>query len=392
VKLHKYCVSNLLENIRKAKLTNYKLKKLLIFSAITISSLCPSNLISHPINNSQSNGISNYSKKSFVTEAVEKNGSSVVTIETQKYLKKKGFQKDTQLFFDPYFERFFGFDLPYDNQPRIEQNQGSGFIFADGLVMTNSHVVNGSDKVVVGLTNGKKLKAEVIGQDFFTDIAILKIEGKGPWPIAILGDSTKIKVGDWAIAVGNPFGLENTVTLGIISNLKRNVSQLGIYDKKLELIQTDAAINPGNSGGPLLNSDGEVIGINTLIRSGPGAGLSFAIPINKAKEIAYQLINNGKVIHPMIGISLMDEFNLDKSNNAVKVGYVVPNSPADKSGIMINDIIIKVGNKNIEKASDVVREISENGINKQINILLKRKDKFITLKVKPTDITNLQNK
>ncbi len=392
MKLHKYCVSNLLENIRKAKLTNYKLKKLLIFSAITISSLCPSNLISHPINNSQSNGISNYSKKSFVTEAVEKNGSSVVTIETQKYLKKKGFQKDTQLFFDPYFERFFGFDLPYDNQPRIEQNQGSGFIFADGLVMTNSHVVNGSDKVVVGLTNGKKLKAEVIGQDFFTDIAILKIEGKGPWPIAILGDSTKIKVGDWAIAVGNPFGLENTVTLGIISNLKRNVSQLGIYDKKLELIQTDAAINPGNSGGPLLNSDGEVIGINTLIRSGPGAGLSFAIPINKAKEIAYQLINNGKVIHPMIGISLMDEFNLDKSNNAVKVGYVVPNSPADKSGIMINDIIIKVGNKNIEKASDVVREISENGINKQINILLKRKDKFITLKVKPTDITNLQNK
>ena len=392
MKLHKYCVSNLLENIRKAKLTNYKLKKLLIFSAITISSLCPSNLISHPINNSQSNGISNYSKKSFVTEAVEKNGSSVVTIETQKYLKKKGFQKDTQLFFDPYFERFFGFDLPYDNQPRIEQNQGSGFIFADGLVMTNSHVVNGSDKVVVGLTNGKKLKAEVIGQDFFTDIAILKIEGKGPWPIAILGDSTKIKVGDWAIAVGNPFGLENTVTLGIISNLKRNVSQLGIYDKKLELIQTDAAINPGNSGGPLLNSDGEVIGINTLIRSGPGAGLSFAIPINKAKEIAYQLINNGKVIHPMIGISLIDEFNLDKSNNAVKVGYVVPNSPADKSGIMINDIIIKVGNKNIEKASDVVREISENGINKQINILLKRKDKFITLKVKPTDITNLQNK
>ena len=129
-----------------------------------------------------------------------------------------------------------------------------------------------------------------------------------------------------------------------------------------------------------------------MIRSGPGAGLSFAIPINKAKEIAYQLINNGKVIHPMIGISLIDEFNLDKSNNFVKVGFVVPNSPADKSGIMINDIIIKVGNKNIEKASDVVSEISNNGINKQINILLKRKDKFITLKVKPTDITNLQSK
>ena len=373
-------------------MTSYKLKKLVIFSAFTIYSFCPSNLISHPINNPQSDEISNYSKKSFVTEAVKKNGSSVVTIETQRYLKKKGSQKNTQLFFDPYFERFFGFDLPDNNQPSIEQNQGSGFIFADGLVMTNAHVVNGSDKVIVGLTNGKKLKAKVIGQDFFTDIAILKIEGSGPWPIAILGDSTKIKVGDWAIAVGNPYGLENTVTLGIISNLKRNVTQLGIYDKKLELIQTDAAINPGNSGGPLLNSNGEVIGINTLIRSGPGAGLSFAIPINKAKEIAYQLINNGKVIHPMIGISLIDEFNLDKNNNVVKVGFVVPNSPADKSGIMINDIIIKVGNKNIEKASDVVSEISNNGINKQINILLKRKDKFITLKVKPTDITNLQSK
>ena len=258
--------------------------------------------------------------------------------------------------------------------------------------MTNAHVINGSDKVVVGLTNGKKLKAKVLGQDFFTDIAILQIEGKGPWPKAELGDSTKIKVGDWAIAVGNPFGLENTVTLGIISNLKRNVTQLGIYDKKLELIQTDAAINPGNSGGPLLNSNGEVIGINTLIRSGPGAGLSFAIPINKAKDIAYQIINNGKVIHPMIGISLIDENNFEDNENTVKVGYVVPNSPAERSGISVDDIIIKVGNKDIETASDVISQVSKNGINKQINILLKRRNKFISLKVKPTDITNLQNK
>ena len=162
--------------------------------------------------------------------------------------------------------------------------------------------------------------------------------------------------------------------------------------KKLELIQTDAAINPGNSGGPLLNSNGEVIGINTLIRSGPGAGLSFAIPINKAKEIAYQLINNGKVIHPMIGIILIDESSFEENNNTVKVGYVVPNSPAEKSGIKINDIIIKVGNKDIKKSADVINQISNNGINKQIKILLKRGNKFISLKVKPTDITNLQNK
>ena len=129
-----------------------------------------------------------------------------------------------------------------------------------------------------------------------------------------------------------------------------------------------------------------------MIRSGPGAGLSFAIPINTAKEIAYQLINNGKVIHPMIGISLIEERNFETNDNAVKVGYVVPNSPAEKSGILVNDIIIKVGNKDIEKASDVISQISKNGINKQINILLKRSNKFLKLKVIPTDITNLENK
>ncbi len=376
---------------RKSALKLDKNKKLFLTSAITLGILCSTNVISQSLTNKKLSEINNYSNKSFITKAVEKTGSSVVTIDTQRYVKKRKFQRNSQLFLDPYFERFFGLDLPNDNQTRIEQSQGSGFIFADGLVMTNAHVVNGSDKVIVGLTNGKKLNAKLIGQDFFTDLAVLKIEGKGPWPKAQLGDSTKIKVGDWAIAVGNPYGLENTVTLGIISNLNRNVTQLGIYDKKLELIQTDAAINPGNSGGPLLNSNGEVIGINTLIRSGPGAGLSFAIPINKAKEIADQLINNGKVIHPMIGISLIDESNPETNKNSVKVGYIVPNSPAEKSGFMINDIIIKVGNKDIEVASDVISQINKNGINKKVIILLKRNSTFITVKVQPTDITNLQN-
>ncbi len=354
--------------------------------------ICPTNVISQPSTQPKINEFNLYSKKSFITEAIEKTGSSVVTIDTQRYIKQRKIPRNSQIFLDPYLERFFGLDLSGDYyQQKIEQSQGSGFIFADGLVMTNAHVVNGSDKVIVGLTNGKKFKAKLIGQDFFTDLAVLKIEGKGPWPKAKLGDSNGIKVGDWAIAVGNPFGLENTVTLGIISNLNRNVTQLGIYDKKLELIQTDAAINPGNSGGPLLNSSGEVIGINTLIRSGPGAGLSFAIPINKAKEIAYQLINNGKVIHPMIGISLIDETNSETNNNSVKVGNVLPNSPAEKSGIMMNDVIIKVGNLDIKTASDVISQITKNGINKKINILLKRKNKFIKLKVIPTDISNLEN-
>jgi len=377
--------------IRKSKLKGNNKKKLLISSALSFGIFFPSCVISQPFFNPKFNEINKYANKSFITKAVEKTGSSVVTIETQRYVKSRKFPRNSQLFLDPYFERFFGLDLPKDNQPSIEQSQGSGFIFSEGLVMTNAHVVNGSDQVIVGLTNGKKLKGKLIGQDFFTDLAVLRIEGKGPWPIADLGDSSKIKVGDWAIAVGNPFGLENTVTLGIISNIKRNVTQLGIYDKKLELIQTDAAINPGNSGGPLLNSNGEVIGINTLIRSGPGAGLSFAIPINKAKEIAYQLINNGKVIHPMIGISLIEENNFETNNNSVKVGYVVPNSPAEKSGIMINDIIVKVSNKDIETASDVISEISRNGINKKINLLIRRKNRFIRFQVIPTDISNLQN-
>ena len=383
------CIKSLAE-LQKSKLKRYIQKILLVTSLITVGIRYPAKVISQPLSKPKINEVNLYSNRSFITKAVERTGSAVVTIDTQRYVKKRKFPRNSQLFIDPYFERFFGLDLPNDNRPRIEQSQGSGFIFADGLIMTNAHVVNRSDKVIVGLTNGKKFEAKLIGQDFFTDLAVLKIEGKGPWPKAKLGNSAKIKVGDWAIAVGNPFGLENTVTLGIISNLNRNVNQLGIYDKKLELIQTDAAINPGNSGGPLLNSEGEVIGINTLIRSGPGAGLSFAIPINKAKEIAYQLIKNGKVIHPMIGISLIEEKNSERNNNSVKVGYVVPNSPAEKSGIMIEDTIVKVGNKNIETASDVMEQISKNGINKQVNILLKRRNKFIQLKVIPTDITNLE--
>ncbi len=377
------------KTITKGKIIKFSFKKLFFLSCLTLGLVNKSNVISQPLVNQNLNEESKISNISFITKAVNKTGASVVTIDTQRFVENKQFSRDSRIFLDPYFERFFGLQLPPENQPRIEQSQGSGFIFGDGLVMTNAHVVNGSQKLIVGLSNGKKYKGKLIGQDLLTDLAIIKLEGKGPWPKAKLGDSSKIEVGDWAIAVGNPFGLENTVTLGIISNLNRNVSQLGIYDKKFELIQTDAAINPGNSGGPLLNSKGEVIGINTLIRSGPGAGLSFAIPINKAKNIASQLIKNGKVIHPMIGINLIDENYFETNESIVKVGYVVPNSPAAKSGIFINDIILKVGKTNINNSSDVINEISNNGINKFINITLKRKNKIIKLKVKPIDITKL---
>ena len=328
-------------------------------------------------------------RKSFITSAIEKAGPSVVTIENQRLVKRKIISKESSILLDPYFERFFGIRLPKEMEPRIEQSQGSGFIFADGLVITNAHVVSNSDKIIIGLTDGRKFKGQVIGEDSISDLAIVKLLGQGPWPKAILGDSSQIKVGDWAIAVGNPFGLENTVTLGIISNLNRNVSQLGIYDKRFNLIQTDAAINPGNSGGPLLNANGEVVGINTLIRSGPGAGLSFAIPINKAQEIAKQLIKTGKVTHPMIGISLINELSATKNENKVKVGYVVPNSPAAKSGVLIGDIIIKIDQSDIKKSSDVINAINKNGIKKPAKFTIKRNTKIIKLNIKPVDIREL---
>ena len=328
-------------------------------------------------------------RKSFITSAIEKAGPSVVTIENQKLVKRKIISKESSILLDPYFERFFGLRLPKEMEPRIEQSQGSGFIFADGLVITNAHVVSNSDKIIIGLTDGRKFKGQVIGEDSISDLAIVKLLGQGPWPKAILGDSSQIKVGDWAIAVGNPFGLENTVTLGIISNLNRNVSQLGIYDKRFNLIQTDAAINPGNSGGPLLNANGEVVGINTLIRSGPGAGLSFAIPINKAQEIAKQLIKTGKVTHPMIGISLINELSATKNENKVKVGYVVPNSPAAKSGVLVGDIIIKIDQSDIKKSSDVINAINKIGINKSAKFTIRRSTKIIKLNIKPVDIREL---
>jgi S1-C subfamily serine protease len=236
------------------------------------------------------------SRQSFVATAVQRTAPAVVTIDTERTVAVAGARPlPGGLLNDPFFRQFFGFPSGQMPSQRTERSQGSGVIFqSDGLILTNAHVVEGTERVNVGLQNGKRVEGRVVGRDRLTDLAVVRLSGSGPWPVAPLGNSDNLQVGDWAIAVGNPYGLDNTVTLGIVSSLNRNARKLGITDKRLDLIQTDAAINPGNSGGPLLNASGEVVGINTLVRTGPGAGLGFAIPINRARQISAQLISTGR--------------------------------------------------------------------------------------------------
>ncbi len=334
-------------------------------------------------------------QKSFVTEAVQLSGPAVVTVETKRTVVSRNSVFPPNFFIDPSFERFFSQRKTQPPVSRIQQSQGSGVIFSSsGLVLTNAHVVEKAELLTIGLSDGRRFSGKVIGQDKLTDLAVIKIQGKGPWPIAPLGNSDNLVVGDWAIAVGNPFGLEKTVTLGIISNLNRNVSQLGISDKRLKLIQTDAAINPGNSGGPLLNAKGEVIGINTLVRSGPGAGLGFAIPINQATKIANQLVNVGKAIHPMVGVNLAYLMPNDIRDSVIlsgaKVVYVIPNSPAEREGLKINDIIVYVNSVKVKDPDDVVDEINRVGVGKNISFVINRNNMQIKLNIKPVDINQFK--
>ena len=339
----------------------------------------------------------NRNKQSFVSKALNISGNAVVTIETQRrVLASNEGVFPPGILNDPYFERFFGlrgFQVP---RSRIEKGQGSGVIFSEeGLVLTNAHVIEKTDQLIVGLSDGRRVVGNVVGEDSLTDLAVIKLKAKGPWPTAQLGDSDNLKVGDWAIAVGNPFGLENTVTLGIISNLNRDVAQLGISDKRIDLIQTDAAINPGNSGGPLLNSVGEVIGINTLVRTGPGAGLGFAIPINRARKIAKDLVTNGRAKHPMIGVTLSSNIKqkskfLSQAEDGAIIKYVMPNGPAEKGGLKVNDLIISINNEKTSTPADVVQKINQNNFQSPLKIKIIR-DNIESIKIiKPIDLYDLQ--
>ena len=352
-----------------------------------------------PLHSSEASLLSpqNHNKQSFVSKALNISGDAVVTIETQRQiLSSSEGVFPPGILNDRYFERFFGLRGLQVPRSRIEKGQGSGVIFSkEGLVLTNAHVIEKTDQLIVGLSDGRRVLGNVVGEDSLTDLAVIKLKAKGPWPTAQLGNSDNLKVGDWAIAVGNPFGLENTVTLGIISNLNRDVAQLGISDKRIDLIQTDAAINPGNSGGPLLNSVGEVIGINTLVRSGPGAGLGFAIPINRARKIAKDLISSGRAKHPMIGVTLSTNIKqksnfLSQTEDGAIIKYLMPNGPAEKGGLKVNDLIISINNEKISTPADVVKKINKNNLQSTLRIKILRENIESIKNIKPVDIYDLQ--
>ncbi len=340
------------------------------------------------------------SKGSFVAAAVRTVGASVVRIDTERTVTR---QRSTDpLMEDPLFRQFFGGDY-YSQIPREERmrGQGSGFIVDQtGVILTNAHVVDKADRVTVTLKDGRVFDGTVKGADEVTDLAVVKIDGKA-LPVATLGNSDNIQVGDWAIAVGNPLGLDNTVTLGIVSTLKRSSAQVGIPNKRLDFIQTDAAINPGNSGGPLLNEQGEVIGINTAIRA-DAMGIGFAIPINKAKEIETRLAKGERITHPYLGVQMTTLTpELAKQNNTdpnsaflvpevkgVVVVRVLPNTPAEKAGLRRGDVVTDIDGQAIATAEQLQQLVEISQIGQTLKLQVQRGNLSKQLSVKTAELDN----
>ena len=335
---------------------------------------------------------------SFVANVASKVSPSVVRIDIEREFQTDEFESDL---LDPLLKDLLG-DL--GTFPKKERGQGSGVIIdSSGLVLTNAHVVERVDRVIVTLQNGNQVDGTVVGTDQVTDLALVKIKEFPGLASAKLGDSEGIQVGDWAIALGTPYGLESTVTLGIVSSLHRDINTLGFSDKRLDLIQTDAAINPGNSGGPLINSNGEVIGINTLVRSGPGAGLGFAIPINLASKVTNQLLANGEVIHPYLGAQLVllneriaKEHNQDPNaliflpeRSGALVQSVIPQSPAEEGGLRRGDLVINAGGTKINDPKSLLMQVENAQIGKPFELEVVRNNKEINLSIKPAALPGI---
>ena len=329
---------------------------------------------------------------SFVAGAVRKVAPSVVRIDTERMVEREPF--DPTLI-DPLLKDLLG---EPDFGPEKERGQGSGVVIdPTGLVLTNAHVVERVDQVAVTMAGGDQFDGSVIGTDPVTDLALVKMNLDARVKPAPLGDSEAPEVGDWAIALGTPYGLERTVTLGIVSSLHRNISSLGFADKRLDLIQTDAAINPGNSGGPLVNGQGEVIGINTLVRSGPGAGLGFAIPINLARNVSDKLLKDGEVVHPYLGVQLIGltsriakEHNNDPNalvqlpeRSGALIQSVLSRSPAEKAGLKRGDLVIGANQISIAEPQSLLEQVDKADIGVPFSIKIIRNDIELDLLIKP---------
>jgi serine protease Do len=315
------------------------------------------------------------------SELAKTTSPAVVNIRTVKTVKGGGrvfkhfqgpFGKDDP--FSDFFEKFFGEIPEHDYKQR---SLGSGFIIdKEGFIVTNNHVIEGADKIRVKLANGKEFDAEFFGRDPKTDIALIKIKTKNGLPPVTFGDSDALAVGDWVLAIGSPFGLEHTVTAGIVS-AKGRVIGSGPYD---DFIQTDASINPGNSGGPLIDMEGKVVGINTAIIAG-GQGIGFAIPINMARNIIEQLKKHGHVTRGWLGVSIQDltpelaEYYGVKDGKGALIGEVFKGDPADKAGIEPKDIIVEVNGKKINDSRDLSRLIADVAVGNKIKIKIIRNGK-----------------
>jgi len=330
---------------------------------------------------------------SFVADAARRVGPAVVRIDTERNVARPAFDP---AMLDPLLRDLFG----DPSGSMRERGQGSGVLIdADrGLVLTNAHVVDRADLVEVTLADGRQLDGTVVGTDAVTDLALVCIPSRDNGLVAAsLGDSEALEVGDWAIALGSPYGLERTVTLGIVSSLHRDINSLGFADKRLDLIQTDAAINPGNSGGPLINAGGEVIGINTLVRSGPGAGLGFAIPINLARRVASQLADGGRVVHPYLGLQLVPltarvarENNRDPEalltlpeRDGALVQRVLPDSPAEKAGLRRGDLVVGLADRSIRDPSSLLQEVEQAEVGEPLPLTVVRGQRELRLSISP---------
>jgi Do/DeqQ family serine protease len=284
----------------------------------------------------------------------------------------------------PLFEEFFGDFFRNPPAQQRERSLGSGFILSeDGYILTNEHVVSGAEQIKVRLTDQRVFPGKVIGVDPKTDVAVIKIEADGPLPVAVLGDSDRLKVGQWALAIGNPFGLDSTLTVGVISATGR--TDIGIEDYE-NFVQTDASINPGNSGGPLLNIYGEVVAVNTAIVAS-GQGIGFAIPINLAKLVADQLINSGEVTRGWLGVSIQPldadlaaSFGLDRVTGALVTG-VLPGTPAEKAGMQRGDVLLSFDGKPVRSVKELQLLVASSPLEKELLVEVLREGTRLVLKV-----------